>query len=181
MTFRSLLIESRSEPEHFYTDEVRNLLPQVLLEAVHAISRGRMPSSSSFLPGKNLRRWLTTAYTEEQENLHDDFGDKCSYVTDFEEELTWLPMCDYKEKMFAAIKLCRRLVYRQKRPLDCRGDWNYQELNRSTKKKRRIAYVNRDNVSVYEGEYRSPEYYTSIFSPPSVRRARRVTGTHAES
>lgn len=139
LTFRSLFKDSKNDL-HFYSDRVRNILPLVLLEIAHALSRGRKPTSSSFLPGENLREWLYMVYCDEEISGQKDdlFGEPCTYITDLEEGLEWLPTTNkFAQKLLSAIRVCRKLLKPKRLPKDMRGDRDYQASHHETNLKRK--------------------------------------------
>ncbi len=160
-------MQERAVEGWYYEDRNRNILPAVMLELAHALSRGRKPNSSSLLPGVNLREWLCEMFYKEHCHIHDDYGDPSTLVTALEESSVWTAYPGSNDmKIMRAIHLVRKKLLPFRRlPPDCRGDYNYQSRNRDTNLKKKRQHQAQKAGSWYDGDWSDyePGYGASDF------------------
>ena len=165
-SFRKLAAKLRKQ-EPIYCDTDRNVFNVAVLEMAHALSRGKKPSSCSVLPGENTHEWLRRTFCVTHSYCHDHMGDECSIADD---ELDTLYGWCYNDpdamKICAAIVMCRDYIRPITKEKEFRGDWQYQDRNKSTNLKRKAAWLARKNGSHYDDR----DDYISDFDdfPPSL-------------
>lgn len=150
-SLRSLAAAHRRDPENFYDNTDRNSFKAAVLEIAHAIRRGRKANSCSVLPGQNIQEWLRRTFVETHPFCHDFMGDPCSIADDMRDMLFgWAYKDPEAMATCRAIEVCRRLIRPSKKAAEDRGDWLYQERNKITNRKRKLAWRRRDQGSCYD-------------------------------
>ena len=151
-SFRRTLIAERNMLSNGFWREDQEVFIVTILEVAHALSRGRKPSSASWLPGINLATWLRHAFHSCQQRYRDDDGIPQTLAeavrTDLYEFMTSEDLAGMK--IMRAITLVeRKLVLPRKKPNDLRGDPQYQRGKRNTNLKRKRRYLAQRQGSWY--------------------------------
>lgn len=137
-----------------------NMFLTVILELAHAISRGKLPSSCSILPGVNVREYLQVVFFE-TDKYEDEWCNECSLAEYFNDKTRGLlaseylstplfGISDYNElsKIENAIDLVKRKLLK---PCICEifvigGEYCNSAVNYHKKIKRELSWRKKDSL-----------------------------------
>lgn len=155
-SFRTLARKMRQEAVPIYHENDRNVFEAAVLEIAHALRRGRKPASCSVLPDENLQAWLHRTFVETDPHYQNHMGEECSLADDVGDILFgWYYGSPDAKAILRAIAICRKYVRRTKLPSDVGGDWQYQERNKITNRKRKAEWLRLKMGSCYDdNDYR---------------------------